>query len=150
MIIDHIQNLNQYLPLNPNFQQVHNYIKKTNIHSLPVGQHEIEGRNIFARVIQREHLGPEKIKLESHQKYVDLHLTLQGEDLIGCKPKNQSTQEGEYREITDDFFFSDNPLITTTLPPNYFVLFFPQDAHAALAGQGWIHKIVFKIRIPEE
>ena len=44
-------------------------------------------------------------------------------------------------------FFADQPLAWAALPPGKFMIFFPEDAHAPLAGSGDLHKAVMKFAI---
>jgi beta-galactosidase beta subunit len=43
--------------------------------------------------------------------------------------------------------FGDRPELYFTLPPGCFVVFFPSDAHAPLAGNGKVLKAVVKIAV---
>ena len=46
--------------------------------SLPDGEHEVEGRNIFAKVASYETSLAEERKFESHRYYVDVQVILEG------------------------------------------------------------------------
>jgi len=147
MIIDIIQNLDRYRSLNPHFSKVISFLREVDLHSLSPEKHLINGDAVFARVIERDHLRPEQLVLESHKKYIDLHITLSGCDRVGWCPVELATQKGNYVEATDDFFYDGKPQTWFDLPPEYAVIFFPGEAHLALAGAGQIKKIVIKIAV---
>jgi beta-galactosidase beta subunit len=44
-------------------------------------------------------------------------------------------------------FFYDRPTTWLTLSAGQFAVFFPEDAHAPLAGQGGVHKAVVKVAV---
>ena len=48
------------------------------------------------------------------------------------------------RDVT---FFSDRPDSWLSLPAGHFAIFFPDDAHAPLAGRGTLKKAIVKIAI---
>lgn len=147
MIIDIIQNLDRYRSLNPHFSKVISFLREVDLHSLSPGKHLISGDAVFAKVIERDHLRQKQLVLESHKKYIDLHITLSGCDRLGCCPVKRVTQKGEYVEATDDFFYEGKPQTWFDLPSEYAVVFFPGEAHLALAGAGRIKKIVIKIAV---
>ena len=51
----------------------------------------------------------------------------------------------DYR--TDIQFFHDAPATWIAVPPGHFCIFFPEDAHAPLVGEGIIRKVIFKIAV---
>jgi YhcH/YjgK/YiaL family protein len=52
-----------------------------------------------------------------------------------------------YDKEKDIVFFADKPELSFMLPPGHFVVFFPGDAHAPLAGQATIRKAVVKVAV---
>jgi biofilm protein TabA len=70
----------------------------------------------------------------------------EGIDLIGWKPRSEcKTPDGGYNSESDLEFFSDSPDSWTMVNPGAFAVYFPQDAHAPLAGEGPVRKVVVKI-----
>ena len=147
MIFDTLSNLGKYTALNQNFAAAFDFLLKTDLKMLSGGRHEVIDGKINARVIDRSHLLPEQLKLESHKKFIDLHVTVTGLDRVGWRAKEHSAQDGEYVEATDDFFYSDPAHTVFDVSEGYFALFFPQDAHWAMGGEGHIKKVVLKITV---
>ena len=145
MIYGTVENFTQYLRINPHFATAFHFLRNVDLTSLDPGKHEIDGENVFAFVIKGE--GKPDVKLEGHQKYIDLHVTITGKDRIGWKDASSCTLEGEFNVEDDYVFFTDPPLFWMEVPEDHFALFFPQDAHAPLGGEGKIHKIVLKILV---
>ncbi|MFM8877390.1 MAG: YhcH/YjgK/YiaL family protein, partial [Anaerolineae bacterium] len=50
MIIDRIENAALYFPLHLLFKQAFEYLRQIDIHSIPVGRHEVDGDAIYALV----------------------------------------------------------------------------------------------------
>ena len=143
MIFDKISNLEKYSKLNPLIKDVAQFIENNDLKSLTSGKYEIIGSELFAVVVHGSLLPT--VKFEAHKKYIDLHLTIQGEDtvawksILDCKP-------GEFDVSCDSYVFEDHPINWMKVPKDHFAIFFPQDAHAAMRGQGEIRKIIFKIK----
>ncbi len=129
--------------MNPHFSTAFHFLQNVDLTSLDPGKHEIDGENVFAFVIEAE--GKPDVKLEGHQKYIDLHVTIMGIDRIGWKDASSCTPEGEFNLEDDYVFFTDVPLFWMNVPEHHFALFFPQDAHAPLGGSGKVKKVVIKI-----
>ena len=55
-----------------------------------------------------------------------------------------SRRTGEQNDVE---FFSDMPENWLSLPAGHFAIFFPDDAHAPLAGRGALTKAVMKIAV---
>jgi beta-galactosidase beta subunit len=52
-----------------------------------------------------------------------------------------------YSEEKDLEFFEEVPEVWVTVPEGHFVIFFPEDAHAPMAGEGAMNKLVGKVRV---
>ena len=68
MIFDTLKNIERYTSLNQNFQKAFSYLLSTDLSSLEVGKHTIDGEAIIAVVIDEEHKGKENVKLEGHRR----------------------------------------------------------------------------------
>ena len=142
MIIDQLSNLHKYVLLHTNLARALLFIEKTNLAALPVGKHILDGENLFVIVIEGN-LSSE-VQFESHQKYIDIHITLKGEDCIGWEAESG---KGVYNADQDCALFLSKGVSWNTIPEHCFALYFPQDAHAPMKGEGFIKKVVFKVKI---
>lgn len=86
--------------------------------------------------------------LELHQKYMDVHILLQGAERIGWKAaENLTTPMKPYDKAADCAFYSDAPTAYVDLLPGQLLIAWPEDAHAPLIGEGKIRKLIAKVRI---
>ncbi len=86
--------------------------------------------------------------MEVHRRYVDVQLCLIGDEQIGWRPLAQcAAPQGPFDCERDIQFFNDRPETWLALRPGLFAIFFPDDAHAPLAGEGEVRKAVFKLAV---
>jgi len=147
MIFDHLKNIEKYTSLNPNFQKACSYLMSTDLSSLEKGRFEIDGEAVIAVIINDEQKSKENVTLEGHHRYIDIHVTIEGEDVVGWKNASACEMTGKFDEENDCIFFKNRPTTWITIPENHFVIFFPHDAHAAMAGAGRIRKLVLKLEV---
>ncbi|RPH92172.1 MAG: DUF386 domain-containing protein, partial [Calditrichaeota bacterium] len=87
-------------------------------------------------------------RLEAHRKYIDIQYIISGADEMGWKAvKECQNIDAAYDEGKDIEFYRDVPMLWKTVPAGSFAIFFPNDAHAPMVGQGEIHKAVVKVLI---
>ena len=67
MILDHLSRSEKYFNVHPSFKHAFDYLKKTNLRTLPEGRHSIDGDDLYL-IIASDHNGKERRKLESHTK----------------------------------------------------------------------------------
>lgn len=149
MIIDTIENASQYFSLNPLFEQAFDYLKNKNLDALEVGVTEIE-ENLKMIVFDEPAKTKEESlsKFECHNQNIDIQICLKGTETIGWKPRQNCTNPvGEYSAEKDVLFYNDAPNMFFQLNDNQFAIFYPNDVHAPMIGDGNIRKIVFKVKI---
>ncbi len=61
--------------------------------------------------------------------------------------KDCKEQKGEYNPDKDVLFYNDTPDMYFQLTDSQFVIFYPDDVHAPMIGEGPIKKLVVKVRI---
>lgn len=149
MIIDTIENASQYFLLNPMFEKAFDYLKDKNLDSLEVGVTEIQ-ENLKMIVFDEMAKTKEESlsKFECHNQNIDIQICLKGTENIGWKSRQKCTNlVGEYSTEKDVLFYNDNPDMFFQLNENQFAIFYPNDVHAPMIGNGNIRKIVFKVKI---
>lgn len=86
-------------------------------------------------------------KLEVHKKYADLHYIIKGADAIGWKSLSDCKNPyKKYDKKKDTAFLNEVPDFNIVLGEGKFALFFPQDAHSPLRGNGRVLKCILKIK----
>lgn len=148
MILDNIKNSDLYNSIHPLFKTAFDFLKRTDVNTLDPGKHEIEGDNLFVIVSKGEVIPPEIIKLESHKKYIDIQFAVKGEDTIGWKQVLKCENPlGEFNIKDDYILYEEEPKFKFIIPENHFAILYPDDAHAPMIGNVFLHKLVVKVKI---
>ncbi|MFC1501097.1 YhcH/YjgK/YiaL family protein [Elusimicrobiota bacterium] len=148
MIIDKISNSKQYEKLHSGFREAFEFLKKSNLASIPDGRHEIDGDVVYATIASQKGVGRESTYLEKHSEYIDIHFVLKGEDDIGWRSHADCQRQIEKPEPGKDAErFSDEPALWLKLKTSDFAIFFPEDCHAPLGNETALRKGVIKVAI---
>ena len=150
MIIDNLANATKYYCIHPLFAKAFEYIQSLNTDTLETGNYEIDGERLRAIVSDKpgKTASESKQKFECHNKNIDIQLCLNGEEKIGWKPRQSCTQQkADYNEEKDVLFYNDEPDMYFQLTNNQFAIFFPEDVHSPMIGEGNIKKMVIKVKI---
>jgi biofilm protein TabA len=148
MILDGLTNEEQLRKLHPGFGAAFQFLQGTNLNQLPEGRQEIDGPRLYALVVRGQGRGQKGAKLEVHRRYIDIQYSLTGHDVIGWKQLSACRNPVEdYNEIKDIQFFLDPSDSWVTVPQGSFGIFYPEDAHAPMASEGPIHKVVVKVAV---
>ncbi len=151
MILDSLAQANRYLDLHPRFRQAFEFLQSRKVGELTPGNHDLDGKKLYVAISNGMMRGREQSPLESHQKYIDIQYVLEGTDEIGWRPRGAcQVVKTPYSAEKEVGFFSDAPWCWLTVPPGHFAIFFPEDAHAPLAGTGPLVKAVVKVLIEDE
>ena len=150
MIIDSIQNASKYFAVHLLFQKAFEYIQHTDLYAIETGKFDIDGD--YLKVIVAEKKGMTKAeasaKFECHNHHIDIRLCVKGNEQIGWKPRAKCvSQKGDYNPDKDVLFYSDEPDMFFQLTDGQFAIFFPEDVHAPMTGEGEIKKLVVKVKI---
>lgn len=148
MILDVATNEERLKQLHPGFGPALQYLRGTNLAGLPTGRQEIDGSRLYALVIRGQGKGQSGAKLEVHRRYIDIQCSITAADVIGWKPLAACHDpEQVFDEQKDIQFYRDAADSWVTIPPGGFGIFFPEDAHAPMASDGPIHKVVVKVAL---
>jgi YhcH/YjgK/YiaL family protein len=149
MIVDSIQNASKYFILHPLFEQAFAFINQTDLENAADGKSEItEGLIAIINNNPGKTKEASLSKFECHDKNIDIQLCISGIETIGWKPREKcTTPNGECNAEKDVRFFSDAPDTFFQLTGGQFAVFFPEDVHAPMIGEGNIKKLVIKVKI---
>ena len=129
-------------------KQAFDYLETIDTDKVSEGTFEVDGNNIKAIISTNELKNKDDALLEAHQKYLDIHVPISGNETFGWKSiKAIEKSRGKYDSERDIEFFNDTPATYFTVSPGDFVIFLSEDAHAPLIGAGTLNKIIFKISI---
>lgn len=150
MIIDTLTNSGRYTALNKHFAKAFEYLRSLDFDNLEDGKYEIDGDNLRAIVSNKNGMTAAELiaKFECHDKHIDIQLCIRGVEQMGWKPRSDCReQKGEYNPEKDVVFYNDQPDMYFTLKDEQFVIFYPEDVHAPMIGEGPIKKLVVKVKI---
>jgi YhcH/YjgK/YiaL family protein len=148
MILDELTVADRYYGLSPRLQAGFEFLRQTDLAALTIGRHSIAGDQLFALVSDDQGRSETGARLEAHRRYIDIQLATAGVEIIGWRALAACRSIAEpYAEARDIAFFGDRPETWLTLSAGLFAVFFPDDAHAPLAGQGAVRKVVIKVAI---
>ena len=150
MIIDTLSNSEKYNSIHPLFAKAFEYIKSQNLATIEDGKFEIDGDKLRAIVSNKKGMtaAESAAKFECHDKHIDIQLCIKGKEQFGWKPRSDcKEQKGEYNAEKDVVFYNDAPDMYFELTDNQFAIFFPEDVHAPMIGEGEIKKLVVKVKI---
>lgn len=149
MVIDTLANINKYKSLHPLFGQAFEHIQSLDLEKIEVGRYDIAD-GLKAIISDKAGMSVDEgiSKFECHNKHIDIQLCIRGKEQYGWKPRSKARdQNGDYNEEKDVLFYKDAPDTFFHLTDGQFAIFFPEDVHASMIGDGEIKKIVIKIRL---
>lgn len=148
MILDRLQNAEQYFAFHPGFRAAFQYLRDHDCARLPAGRHEIDGERLFVMINRGPGRGHRGAKMESHQKYIDIQYAISGTDEIGWKPTSECVDiHLPFNLEKDVALYNDVPETWISVPPTRFVVFLPEDAHAPMGAECELVKAVFKVAV---
>jgi len=149
MIIDTLKNSNKYASLHPLFAKAFDFISQKNLLNLEDGKFEIaEGLKLIVSNGQGKTKETSLEKFECHDKNIDIQICVKGLETIAWKPREKcEIPNGGYNSEKDVRFYNDVPDMFFQLTNNQFAIFYPEDVHAPMIGNGEIKKLVFKVKI---
>ncbi|HEY0653784.1 MAG TPA: YhcH/YjgK/YiaL family protein [Chryseosolibacter sp.] len=150
MILDDLKNSSLYHSMGPLFKKAFEFTAATDMKTLPLGKHEIQGEDLFVILMEYETKDPQDCIMETHRKYCDIQLMLRGEEFMGIKTFNGQTPSTPYDESKDAAFYQPQFDSLVKVKEGQFTIFFPHDLHMPSMKTGSSTKIlkaVFKVKV---
>jgi YhcH/YjgK/YiaL family protein len=148
MVLETLAKAHRYISLHRSFADAFAFLANADWTKLADGRHLIDGERMYVSIDCSEGRGREGARLEAHRRYIDIQFTIEGHEEIGWKPVSECEATSiAYDDAKDVMFFSDRPDSWLSLPAGHFAIFFPDDAHAPLAGRGTLKKAIVKIAV---
>lgn len=148
MILGKISDSQRYEALHPKFKQLFDFIKNHNLLEMELGKIELDGENLFINNVEPTLMKKENQALEVHQKYIDVHFPLSGEEIYGWSAIEDLSSPREKFDVENDFALYDEEAKTYfTLRPGEFLIVYPEDAHAPVIGEGKFRKAIAKVKL---
>ena len=150
MILDDLNNINKYQSIHPRFEKAFAYLATTDFETIKPGKYQIDGDHIYAMVVNEDGVPmlESTSAFECHNTYIDIQYVFGGLETVGYKSRLTCVEpRSEYDEKKDVLFYEDAPDFFFKLYPGQFGIYFPDDVHAPMIGDGKIRKVVMKIRV---
>lgn len=147
MILDSVNQFHNYIHLHPLFPEVSKYINSIDANNIRLGTHEISGKDIFVIISNSILKTDRESKLEIHDNYIDIQIPLSKTERFGWDNRRDLVEPIDaYDQAKDILFYNDIPSTYIDVKPLNFIIFYPEDAHAPCIGEGYIVKIVIKVK----
>ena len=152
MIADKLSSLEKYKSVIPFYGEIADFLKKNDLWTMENGKYEINGDNVYVSVQEYETQKETEKKWESHKKYMDIQIVIQGTECIGHSLIDNLKVAGPYQEEKDVLFYQDSSKMHTTivLKDDDFCVFYCDDGHKPgyyLDRPGKVKKAVIKVRV---
>lgn len=150
MITDSIGHLKRYAL--PYTESILKFIDDHDCAHLPDGEIEIEGRQLFVRVMSYTPKPAVENRFEIHRIYADVQYLVSGAELMQTARLKDLTPLTEY-DIKGDyhFFKASGPVTDLIVQADEFAVFYPDEAHRPSCSyekyKGPVRKLVFKVKI---
>lgn len=130
-------------------QKAIEYLKSNDFAAMEPGLYEIQGREIYAQVMDAVTRPVEEGKPESHEKYVDVQFLVSGRERLGFAPDTGNSEVEERFEERDLILYKsvENESFVEAAPGCYSI-FFPADIHrpTLISGEAMtVRKVVVKV-----
>lgn len=151
MIFGHISNPNP-CTFPAAIEKALNFLRTTNFQQLETGVVEIEGRDIYAQILDLTTKPKAENPPEVHRRYIDIQFLASGEEIIGvaadCGSNEISQSLLEERDII--FYHQMENESEIIMKPGSYAIFFPQDVHRPACiynDVSQIRKVVVKVKV---
>ena len=146
MILVNLHDTATICRLHPAFETLFNYIASHNLLEMPCGRIELDGERLFINNDMPTLRTAEEQTIEVHRRYIDVHIPLDRDEIIGWKAtRNCIDSISEYESDKDRMFYRDTPTTYITLHPGEACICYPEDGHAPIIGTGTMRKAVAKV-----
>lgn len=127
------------------------YLKSHDFTQMETGVYEIQGRDIYAQVMDCTTVPVEKGRPEVHEKYVDVQFVASGCEKLGFTPDLGRYEVAERLDARDLIFYKsvENEGYIEARPGCYNI-FFPGDVHkpGLISGESMtVRKVVVKVSV---
>lgn len=146
MVIDKIENLEKYASLNPLFAQAIEFLKSTDLNAHEIGKVKLQGDDLVVNFAQARSKTKEEAKLETHNRFIDIQIPLDGVEVMGYTPR-ADLPDAEYNAEKDITFYPGLAESYLTIKPGMFAIFFPEDGHAPGVTPDGVKKVIVKVLV---
>src|SRR3990170_1309847 len=150
MIVTDLSNIDYQVSMTPAIKKAIDFLRRTDIHSLPDCRMEIDELQVFAIIQRYDTVIVAVPKLEYHKKYIDIQYVASGEEVIGWAPAEEITVTEAY-DADKDICFGTVPkgkITPVYMRAGQVAVLYPEDGHAPRLAAGessHVLKVVVKV-----
>ena len=148
-LVAKIEDSEKHRRMHPRFRKAFEFMRRSDLSSLPVGRYEIDGTNCWAMVADADLVPLAERKIEAHRRYIDIQSPITGPETIGLYEMDAEHIALPFEEKDDCVLFDGAKRPITLLPGEFAVFFPPRGAHApgcrAEDGPDRIRKLIIKV-----
>ncbi len=148
MIIADLSACHRYFGLHPRMKEMLEYILQHDFSQQEAGRITLDGDDLFINLDEVELKRKEAQRLEFHKNYIDIQVPLLQDETMGWTALSDLDEPDiAYNPERDCGFYTQDAKEYFRVKPGQFTIFFPEDAHAPIIGEGKQRKLVGKIRV---
>ncbi len=151
MVVDRIQNAHLYRSLGSGIAEALSLAAREDFRTATVGRHDVRGPKLYYLVQSYTTKPVEQAAWESHRRYLDLQLIVEGTERMGWAPVGSLTVSRPYDSGSDAALYTGRGELITAGPGTFFLLW-PDDAHmpgVAAGAPSAVRKVVVKVLLEE-
>jgi len=150
MITDKIEHLHRYSV--PKTDAILKFIAEHDCAHLPDGEMEIQGRELFVRIMSYTPKPASENRFEIHRIHADVQYLVSGAEIMQTARMKDLSPLSDYDPKGDYHFFKALGVVSDLIvQAGEFAVFYPNQAHrpsCAYEGyKGLVKKLVFKVKI---
>lgn len=149
MIIDRLANPSAVTNLTPRLKQALDYLRATDMTSVPLGRHDLDGDRLFALVQEYTTRAVAQCVWESHRMYIDVQYVVEGVERMGYANITQAREREPYDAARDVAFYEPGQDFVT-VRAGMLAIFGPEDVHSPCGAAGTpqsVRKVVIKAAV---
>jgi len=150
MIFDKIENINRYQLPQEGFEELKIFLASFDLNAFKKGKFDINGEQLFGIGLEYNTKLAEECLWEAHQKYIDIHMILEGEEKIYINDISNTKLTKTYDKKDDYALFEGEKKDSILLKSGEFLILYPNEVHkTSIISKHHpekVNKIVFKLR----
>ncbi len=130
MILDRLEHAAMYRTLAVDIARALDYLRATDLRSLPDGRQVLDGDRLYA-IVQRYRPRPaSEAQWEAHRQYIDVQYVVEGVERMGYTYLRSDLPVRQPYDAEKDIVFYDAAGDLLEVPAGSFAIFTPHDLHA--------------------
>jgi len=147
VLLDRLDNPAVITVLPPHLRKAIDYLRGTNLNTLSLGRHDVDGDRVFALVQEYTTRKPDECVWEAHRMYIDVQYVVRGTERMGYTNIAQAREREPYDSARDVAFFEPGTEYVT-VGEGMLAIFGPEDVHSPCGAAGQpapVRKIIVKV-----